>query len=266
MAKRFDDWEGDFLQHFGVQGMKWGQRRYQNEDGSLTSAGRAHYGLKGKRGARSTSRALRRLEKERAGAQTRADYYHKRIAKVSSKVEKIDKSNKVRDLANKKKELEKKLGVYGDDLDGWDPKNGKKNYGIDQKQYDSIMKARSEYKKARDDYRSAYGEDYSKAGSLSKKEARFLQKGESYQKLANKSKAMSEKIIQNALSKGYSINSRDTLRFVRKGKDKVLLLLGRRGTTVNSVKYHVKDNGLGLRTHKAAVGVINRSRHRSNFL
>ena len=32
------------LCHFGIKGMKWGVRRYQNEDGSLTPAGKKHYG------------------------------------------------------------------------------------------------------------------------------------------------------------------------------------------------------------------------------
>lgn len=29
------------LTHYGVKGMKWGQRRYRNEDGSLTNKGKA---------------------------------------------------------------------------------------------------------------------------------------------------------------------------------------------------------------------------------
>ena len=31
----------EYLAHFGVQGMKWGIRRYQNSDGTLTAKGRA---------------------------------------------------------------------------------------------------------------------------------------------------------------------------------------------------------------------------------
>lgn len=31
------------LMHFGVKGMKWGVRRYQNKDGSLTNAGYKRY-------------------------------------------------------------------------------------------------------------------------------------------------------------------------------------------------------------------------------
>lgn len=31
------------LKHFGIKGMKWGQRRYQYKDGSLTPAGKKRY-------------------------------------------------------------------------------------------------------------------------------------------------------------------------------------------------------------------------------
>lgn len=34
----------DELKHYGIKGMKWGVRRFQNSDGSLTSEGRKRYG------------------------------------------------------------------------------------------------------------------------------------------------------------------------------------------------------------------------------
>ena len=45
----YDDEDGypqDYFEHHGILGMKWGVRRYQNADGSLTDAGRKHYGVK----------------------------------------------------------------------------------------------------------------------------------------------------------------------------------------------------------------------------
>ena len=37
------DYGDDFLMHHGIKGQKWGIRRYQNEDGSLTAAGKERY-------------------------------------------------------------------------------------------------------------------------------------------------------------------------------------------------------------------------------
>lgn len=36
----------DELVHYGIKGQKWGRRKYQNKDGSLTPAGRERYGSK----------------------------------------------------------------------------------------------------------------------------------------------------------------------------------------------------------------------------
>ena len=41
----------EYLAHYGILGMKWGIRRYQNSDGSLTTAGKARYNDSGVRRA-----------------------------------------------------------------------------------------------------------------------------------------------------------------------------------------------------------------------
>ena len=42
-------YNSETLYHHGIPGQKWGLRRFQNEDGSLTAAGREHYGYGPKR-------------------------------------------------------------------------------------------------------------------------------------------------------------------------------------------------------------------------
>lgn len=66
--------ENNELYHFGTKGMKWGRRRYQNEDGSLTDEGRRHYGYSLKRTIQNIGEARRKKKaaKKRAKALEKA--------------------------------------------------------------------------------------------------------------------------------------------------------------------------------------------------
>ena len=59
----------DELSHSGTIGMHWGERRYQYPDGSLTPAGRAHYGVGPPRGSKagSTNKATRKRVTDAGG-------------------------------------------------------------------------------------------------------------------------------------------------------------------------------------------------------
>ena len=72
MATRFDDWEGEYLAHYGVLGMKWGQRRYQNPDGSLTAAGKKHYDQTGEYGYQYHSHATKKYQRKALKASDKA--------------------------------------------------------------------------------------------------------------------------------------------------------------------------------------------------
>ena len=66
MAVSFDDWEsGVYLAHHGIKGQKWGVRRYQNENGTLTMAGKKHYG-RAEGGSRKLSRQYNRQTRKLA--------------------------------------------------------------------------------------------------------------------------------------------------------------------------------------------------------
>lgn len=102
----------DYLEHHGIPGMKWGVRRYQNEDGSLTYKGKKRY-------ARQTAKELNNADQERAvtaykSARVREDAawrskYLNRLSKKKTKAESIrdDAETSDRKRARQEKKIDK---------------------------------------------------------------------------------------------------------------------------------------------------------------
>lgn len=84
-----DNWRTDVLVHYGIKGQKWGIRRYQNEDGTLTEAGKKRAAkqeirstVKGYRSSRKTDPKTDFLKINRPNSAARTYYRRERATSL----------------------------------------------------------------------------------------------------------------------------------------------------------------------------------------
>ena len=73
------------LSHYGIKGQRWGYRRYQNEDGSYTEAGKKRYAInsEGKPGTKKGEKKLRKDYRKRLSDLKSRGMYGMRSDKLS---------------------------------------------------------------------------------------------------------------------------------------------------------------------------------------
>lgn len=112
-----------YLSHYGVKGMKWGVRRYQNENGSLTPEGQKRLYKSVKRtsnawyGKRNYFTVAKKLEEELSRESNTNSHIRKSIKKLHDLTDEYDELErsawKISDKKERKAALERANDAYG---------------------------------------------------------------------------------------------------------------------------------------------------------
>lgn len=100
---------GDALSHHGIKGQKWGVRKYQNADGSLTAEGKRRYGVDDSSGGGSARFPL--MKRTPAGSGSRATYESKQSARIANARDRLNYKSEKLEYKYKEAGLKTKTGL-----------------------------------------------------------------------------------------------------------------------------------------------------------
>lgn len=91
------------LAHFGIPGMKWGVRRFQNADGTWTEEGKRRYGKKIEKAIRKAERKAEKKARKQAVKKIRRATRNRHILdddELERYINRLDREKKLKDLSD----------------------------------------------------------------------------------------------------------------------------------------------------------------------
>ena len=137
--------EKDYLAHYGIKGQKWGVRRFQNPDGTLTDAGKVRYGSiltkNNKHILDESKKSHNKILKGRTIKEFDSANYHKALEEQRAFRQKVyASSKKCNDILNRVRALRKKY-INMDNKEEWNEKEYQRNL-------DELFSLSKEFRKA----------------------------------------------------------------------------------------------------------------------
>lgn len=194
------------LKHYGILGMKWGVRRYQNSDGTLTEAGKKRYSKKfDKMSDKQLHKALQKQIRDARAAQNGGSWYNGLVSSVeigekskairdryNKDVEKWNNSKDVKDWKKKWDQLDRDLADGKIDYDEYEKKTDKL---FDQRPQRDFLDLQWAYI-----YGKGYANDYIKKGGKDLSIARLEDLGYD--------KEIAEKLVKRLIKSGMTLGGK----------------------------------------------------------